>query len=88
MESLLVEVLSDQARSGAPAKFTAEQVCQIIALVCEKPEESGRPINPWTARELADEAVQRQIVRSISATHVERFLKRGGVTTASASLMA
>lgn len=88
LESVLVALLSDQPRSGAPAKFTAEQVCQIIALACEKPAESGRPISEWTPRELADEAVKRGIVTSISAIQVERFLKRGGVTTPSASLLA
>ena len=88
LESVLVELLNDQPRSGAPAKFSAEQVCQIIALACEKPEESGRPVTVWTPRELADEAVKREIVTSISAIQVERFLKRGGVATASASLLA
>ena len=29
------EALADEARSGAPGKFTAEEVCQIIAVACE-----------------------------------------------------
>jgi putative transposase len=71
------EVLSDQPRSGAPGKFTAEQVTQVLAVACEPPENSGRPITHWTPRELADEVVQRGIVPAISARHVGRFLKSG-----------
>ena len=53
-------------RPGAPATFSAEQWCQIIALACEPPEASGRPISHWTPRELADEACKRGIVATIS----------------------
>lgn len=28
-------LLSDKARSGSPGKFSAEQVCQLIALACD-----------------------------------------------------
>ena len=73
----VADSLEDLERSGAPATFSPEQLCQIIALACEKlPEECDRPVSHWTARELADEAVKRQIVPSISARHVGRFLKK------------
>ncbi len=74
-EASLIERLQDDPRSGAPATFTAQQWCQIIALACEKPELSERPISQWTPRELADEAIKRKIVESISPRHVGRFLK-------------
>ena len=38
------ERLADAPRSGAPATFTAEQVCAIIALACEPSLASGHPI--------------------------------------------
>jgi hypothetical protein len=34
--------LADLPRPGAPGHITAEQVCQIVALACEPPGESGR----------------------------------------------
>lgn len=68
-------LLSDAPRSGAPPKFTPEQVAQIIALACESPDESGRPVTHWTAEDLADEAVRRGIVESISRSTVSGFLK-------------
>jgi putative transposase len=68
--------LEDGPRSGAPATFTPEQWCQILALACEPPELSGRPITHWTPRELAEEAIQRRIVPQISPRHLARFLKR------------
>jgi putative transposase len=63
------------ARPGAPRKFTPEQVTQILAVACEPPEKSGRPITHWTAYELADEVVRRGIVASISTTQVGRYLR-------------
>ncbi len=69
-------LLSDLPRSGSPGKFTAEQVTQILAIACEDPEKSGRPVTHWTPRELADEAAKRGIVESISPRQVGRFLKQ------------
>jgi len=71
---LLETVLSDAYRSGAPGKFTAEQLTKVIAVACEPPEHSRRPITHWTARELADEVVKRYIVDSISVRTVGRLL--------------
>ena len=68
------DVLSDAPRAGAHGKFTAEQMTQIMAIACESPEQSGRPVDHWTHRELADEAQQRGIVPSISASQVGRYL--------------
>lgn len=76
LEKLIIEILTDQPRDGAPVKFTAEQVTQILALACEEPSLSKRPINSWTNRELASEAEVREIVESISHRTVGRFLKR------------
>ena len=45
--------LSDRPRPGAPRRITAEQVCQMMAMACEAPEASGRPISQWTGREIA-----------------------------------
>jgi len=78
MEELSIdERLEDAPRPGAPAKFSAEQVCQIVALACEAPEKSGRPISQWTGRELADEVIDKGIAETISPRHVGRLLKRG-----------
>lgn len=88
LEVAVESVLSDKPRSGAPPKFTAEQVCQIIAVACEPPEESGRPVTEWTPRELADEAVNRGIVSSISPRQAGRFLKGIRSEAASQPLLA
>lgn len=74
----VAERLADLPRSGAPARITADQRCQIEALACEQPEKSGRPITHWTHREIADELIQRKIVETISPRHAGRLLKRGG----------
>jgi transposase len=72
-------VLSDEPRPGAPAKFTPEQVTQILAVACEPPEKSGRPITHWTALELTDEVLARGIVSSISPSQVSRYLREAAL---------
>lgn len=69
------KVLGDDLRSGSPGKFTPEQVTQIMALACEPPEKSGRPITHWTSHELAAEAQKRGMVASISPSQVGRYLR-------------
>lgn len=69
------DVLNDAPRTGAFGKFTAEQITLIMAIACEPPELSGRPVAEWTHAELADEAVKRRIVSSISASQVGRYLR-------------
>jgi transposase-like protein len=75
-ETPVADRLSDAAREGAPAMFSPEQVCAIVALACERPEDSGLPLSHWSQSELAREAVRRGIVESISHGSVGRFLKR------------
>ncbi|MDJ0594506.1 MAG: hypothetical protein QNJ72_31780 [Pleurocapsa sp. MO_226.B13] len=90
------EILSDwrsqcpsgnRQRSGTTKSFTVEQVVQIVAIACEAPEKSARPVSHWTAKELADEAIKRGIVEKISPRSVGRFLKRSHTATTSPSLL-
>ncbi len=81
-------LLTDEQRPGAPATFTFEQFMQILALACEKPEASDRPVSTWTPRELADEAVKRGMVEQISPRTVERFLKGERVAAPSQAVLA
>lgn len=69
--------LRDAPRPGKPRTITPEQECRIIALACESPRDSERPISQWTGREIAEEIRRRGIVEEISARHAGRLLKRG-----------
>jgi putative transposase len=73
----VAERLEDLPRPGTPPRLTADQICQIERLACEKPEQSARPISQWTGREIADEVMKRGIVDTISPRHAARLLKRG-----------
>ena len=73
--------LSDAPRAGKPSKITAEQICAIVAMACEAPSQSGRPITHWTQREIADEVIKRGIVDRISPRHAARILKNPGPQT-------
>ena len=88
LRGLLPQVLRDASRRGRPATFTAEQLCQIVAVACEAPEASGRPVPHWTPRELADEVITRGIVPTISPRSIGRFLKRRGLEAASVAVLA
>ena len=74
--------LTDVPRPGAPSTFTTEQQARIIAVACEDPKDSNRPVSHWSNRELGDEAEKRGIVESISGTHVGRFLKQSQLKAA------
>jgi transposase len=84
----VAERLSDAPRCGAPATFTPEQICQIMALACEDPEKLEVPISQWSQSELARQAVSRGIVTSISHGSVGRFLKINRPQAASQPLLA
>ena len=83
-----MEALTDHPRAGTPATFTAEQIVQIVAVACEDPADSGRPVSHWTPREVAEEVRKRGIVETISTRSVGRFLKSGGFAAASGRVLA
>lgn len=71
------ERLADAPRAGRKARITAEQRCLIMALACEQPTDSQKPISHWSGTELATEIIRRGIVESISPRHASRLLKKG-----------
>jgi putative transposase len=75
-ELSVLERLADAPRPGKPSKISAEQRCKIVALACEAPERSGRPISQWTGQEIADELKKQGIVETISPRHAQRLLKK------------
>jgi transposase len=78
-------LLADKPRPGCPGTFTAEQVCRILAVACEKPPEH---LSHWTRPELVREATRRGIVEQISETSIGRFLKSGGSETPPDQILA
>jgi len=85
---IIKAAVTDEERTGRPNTFTAEQLCQIIAVACQSPEELGRPVSHWTPQELALEVVQQNIVESISVRHIGRFLKGVPVEAAPVTILA
>jgi transposase len=79
LREAIQEVFRDAPRSGSPGTFTAAQVTQILALACEPPEKSGRPITHWTRKELHAEVLKRGIVPKISESQVGRYLKQAAL---------
>jgi putative transposase len=88
LRGLLQQVLRDAPRRGRPATFTPEQLCRIVAVACEVPEASDRPVSHWTPRELAAEVVKRGIVPTISPRSIRRFLKGRKLKAASVEVLA
>lgn len=75
LERAVIDVLQDAHRSGSPGEFSARQIAEIVSTACEDPRLTGRPIDTWTGREIADEVIQRKIVPSISTARVNDFLR-------------
>ena len=85
---VIVEAFTDSPRAGTPAIFTAEQIVQIVAVACEDPADSGRPVSHWTPREIAAEVRKRGIVETISSRSVGRFVKSSGFAAPSGRVLA
>jgi putative transposase len=83
----LETILADAERPGAPATFTEEQKQQIIAVATRKPEDEGVPVTHWSHELLAQTAVDKGIVKTISPAQIGRFLKEGRITTAPKSVL-
>lgn len=75
-ERAISDVLRDSHRTGSRGKFSAEVVVQLASVACEPPRKSGRPVDDWTGRELADELQKRSVVSSISVSHVNSLLRQ------------
>lgn len=75
VDDLILNLLEDKPRSGAPATFIPEQICAIVAIALEDPKTSNRPISFWSNREIAAEAIKREIVPSISASTIGNILR-------------
>ena len=88
LTTMMVGALADHPRAGTPATFTAEQMVQIIAVACEDPADSGRPVSHWTPREVAEEVRKRGLIETISTRSVGRFLKSGGFAAPSGRVLA
>ena len=73
-KALILRVLTDEPRSGAPPKFSPEQVAAIIALACEPPADSGRPVSHWTPGELAADAIAAAL--EAGNAHIRDQLRR------------
>jgi transposase len=71
--TLLETVLADAPRPGAPDTFTPEQRVMIIAVSCEPPSLSKRPVTHWTPHELVAEVVKRGLVPRISERTIGRL---------------
>ncbi len=72
----LEAVLQDELRSGTRVKFTVEQIVEIVALACELPASSGRPISHWSPGELASQALKRGNASADFAPQCGAFFKR------------
>jgi transposase len=69
----MAAALTDKARSGAPAKFDGKQEAMIVALACsDAPQGHAR----WTARLLANRAVELEVAETVSESTVRRILKK------------
>ena len=89
LTTVSVEALTDHPRAGTPATFTPEQIVQIVAVACEDPRASGRPVSHWPPREVAEEVRKRRIVETISTRGVSGvFPKSGRFTAPSGGVLA
>jgi transposase len=69
----LEAALAEKPRCGAPAQWDGKQQALMVALACSDAPEGHAH---WSARLLANRAVEREVVESISESSVRRLLKK------------
>ena len=69
----LEAALGEKSRSGAPAKLDGKQQALIVALACSDAPQGHAQ---WSARLLANRAVEMEIVEAVSESTVRRLLKK------------
>jgi len=69
----LERAIQEAARSGQPPRFNGKSMAKITAIACSKPPEGHAR---WSLRLLADQAVELDIVESISHQSVKNILKK------------
>ncbi len=71
--------LSDLPRSGAPAKFSTAQRCEVIAIACDRPAHCGvADAQVWTLNLLV-QAVAHEAGFTISRSSIQRTLTRNAL---------
>jgi transposase len=75
-ERLLLSWLQDKKGRGRKNHFTPDQRTKVVALCRESPQDSGFPVTHWSAARLAQAAIARHIVDTISQRTVARILKK------------
>jgi putative transposase len=87
LKTAIEDTLKDANRSGAPPVFTEVQVLQIIALACSPPQSENLPVSHWSCRLLAEHAQKKGIVKSISHSQINFFLKSGADKTTQSKML-
>jgi len=67
-----------QGREG-PLLFPPQVAVEVKALACQLPSEFDKPLSRFTAREIAQLAMERGIAASISGTTVWRWLSEDAI---------
>ncbi len=72
----MLDLLRDRPRSGTPRRITLWQRQQIVALACQAPEDFGIEMTQWNREALAQVAVDKEMVETISPRYVSVVLKK------------
>lgn len=68
--------MHNSPRPGAPWYFSPLVRTQIVALACTPPTEHGKPWQRWSGEKLAQVAVEKEMVSSISPSTIRRWLQQ------------
>lgn len=79
LQNVVLELLDDAQRSGAPPKYPTLVEVQIVNIACKPPKEFGIEASHWTCKDLADIAVKLGIVECISVSTIWRILDKADI---------
>ena len=77
----MLTIIQDNPRSGTPKRITLEQENQIVTISCGKPKEYGIIMNKWTYEQIANVAIAKGVIDSISSRYVREVIKKKAAST-------
>src|SRR3954470_3949286 len=71
--------LDDRPRTGRPRIYSDVAAAEVKAMACALPAETGVALARWSSTELAAEAITRDVLATVSASTVRRWLNADAI---------
>ena len=79
LEEIIINILSDKYRSGAPLKYSNTVRCTIVTIACQSPRDYGVEASNWTLELLRVVLIANKVVDNISKGEIWHILESNDI---------